>query len=224
LDQEMPGSNWMGAKLKAAVESGEVSQDKINDSVLRMLTPMYAFGIFDHAHQWTNKSAHGADVTSPAHSLIARQISAAASVLVKNNGILPFTKKVRSIALIGKDAENPTVHGGGSGQVQPMYVISPSNGIKRRFSNTTKMNCTFDPDVDYFVQPSSQHTHLIRKIAVLTVLIVEVASISLLFHLQHVGFTILLGKGEHTPDTHPGVVVLLLTTSLMLMDLMLERL
>merc|ERR1719397_296435 len=95
LDQEMPGSSWMGDKLKAAVQSGQVSQDKLNESVLRILTPMYEFGIFDHAQQWTNGSAHQADVTSPAHSLVARQISAAAAILVKNNGVLPFTKKVR---------------------------------------------------------------------------------------------------------------------------------
>jgi len=158
LDQEMPGSSWMGDKLKAAVQSGQVSQDKLNESVLRILTPMYEFGIFDHAQQWTNGSAHKADVTSPAHSLVARQISAAAAILVKNNGVLPFTKKVRTVAVIGKDGKNPTVHGGGSGSVGPTYVVTPLRGITARFSNSTKMNCTFDPDVDYFIQPSSEHT------------------------------------------------------------------
>jgi len=159
LDQEMPGGNWMGDKLKSAVQSGSVSQAKIDDSILRMLTPMYEFGIFDHYQQWVNSSAHGADVTSKEHSLIARQISAAASVLLKNNGVLPFTKeKVRSIALIGKDAKNPTVHGGGSGSVGPTYVIAPYVGISQRFSNSSKMNCSFDPDTDYYVQPSSEHS------------------------------------------------------------------
>lgn len=159
LDQEMPGGNWMGSKLKSAVQSGKVSQDKVDDSILRMLIPMYEFGIFDNYHQWVNASAHGADVTSKEHSLIARQISAAGAVLLKNNGILPFTKeKVRSIAIIGSDGKNPTVHGGGSGTVNPTYVITPYAGISKRFSNSSKMNCSYEADTDYFVQPSSEHS------------------------------------------------------------------
>jgi len=153
LDQEMPGGGHMGDALKDSKY-----KDAVDESVLRILTPMYKFGIFDHYHQWVNTSAHGADVTSKEHSLIARQISAANAAILKNNGVLPFTKKVKSVALIGKDAMNPTVHGGGSGSVGPTYVISPFKGIAERFGNSSKFNCTFDPDVDYYVTPSSSHT------------------------------------------------------------------
>lgn len=136
LDQEMPIGLFMSNKLEKAVESGRVSTDKIDESVIRILTPMYAIGIFDHAEQWVNKSARQANVTSSNHSQLARQISAAGSVLLKNNGILPLRDNVKSIAVLGLQAENPDVHGGGSGHVTPSYIVTPMDGIKTRFSQT----------------------------------------------------------------------------------------
>jgi beta-glucosidase len=164
LDQEMPGGSFMGGKLKAAVQDGTVSQATLDDSVKRILTQMYKFKLFDNINQW-NGSTHQADVTSLAHSQVARNVSSAATVLLKNNGVLPL-KQGTKIVLIGSDAVNPTVHGGGSGSVEPMYVISPFTAIATR--NTGKVppsgapkmpaaKCTvLDKDFDYFIQPSEQ--------------------------------------------------------------------
>ena len=120
----------MGAPLLAAIKSGEVSQTKLDDSVSRILTQMYKFGLFDHMDQW-NGTAHSADVTSHANSVLARNISAAATVLLKNDGLLPL-KAGRKIVLVGADATSPLVHGGGSGSVTPMYTISPYQAISVR--------------------------------------------------------------------------------------------
>jgi beta-glucosidase len=130
LDQEMPGGGHMGLPLLAAVKSGEVSMAKIDDSVSRILTQMYKFGLFDHISQW-NGTAHQNDVTSLHNSWLARNISAASTVLLKNNGILPL-KPGKKIVLIGADALSPFVHGGGSGSVQPTYTISPFSAIQQR--------------------------------------------------------------------------------------------
>ena len=156
----------MGAPLKAAVQSGAVSESKLDDSVSRILTQMYKFGLFDHMDQW-NGTAHSNDVTSIAHSTVARNVSAAATVLLKNDGVLPIKAGVK-IVLIGGDATNPTVHGGGSGSVAPTYVISPVEAISVRnggkYPHTgggggggggAPINCTIvDHGFDYFVKPS----------------------------------------------------------------------
>jgi hypothetical protein len=42
--QEMPAGVYMGAPLAAAVAAGNVTIAKVNDSVLRILTPMFAMG------------------------------------------------------------------------------------------------------------------------------------------------------------------------------------
>ena len=131
----MPGQDFMGPALKADVLSGKVSNATIDNAVSRILTQMYKFGLFDNMNQW-NGSTHQHDVTSLAHSVIARNVSAAGTVLLKNeDGILPL-KPGQKLALIGIDSVNPVVHGGGSGSVEPMYLISPFVAISVR--NTGK--------------------------------------------------------------------------------------
>lgn len=84
--------------------------------------------------QW-NGTFHTADVTSMANSELARNISAKATVLLKNNGILPL-KPGKKVVLIGADANIPFVHGGGSGSVEPVYTVSPFSAIKQRNGGT----------------------------------------------------------------------------------------
>jgi beta-glucosidase-like glycosyl hydrolase len=98
LDQEMPGDSYMGNALVEAVTSGKIAESAVDDSVRRILTPMYANGLFEHYEQWTNNSrvAHDADVTSAAHSRIAREIAAASTVLLKNDPVQTETQEEAS--------------------------------------------------------------------------------------------------------------------------------
>ena len=43
----MPSSTFFGDALKDYVKTGKVSQSKIDDSVLRILIPMFKVGVFD---------------------------------------------------------------------------------------------------------------------------------------------------------------------------------
>lgn len=155
LDQEMPNGEWMGQRLLDAVKQGIVTENKIDESVLRILTPMYEYGIFDHAQQWMNTSAYQSDVTSKYHSTLARQISAAGTVLLTNDGLLPFVDGIKKIAVLGKNGKNPLVHGGGSGAVDPTYVISPLEGIQERFKGDVIYDDGSDPEKAAGVAESS---------------------------------------------------------------------
>jgi len=77
----MPGSDFFGTTLANAIKSGQVPEARLDDAVLRMLTPMYALGIMD-------RPATGdlsVDATDPARAALARDIAAAATVLLKND-------------------------------------------------------------------------------------------------------------------------------------------
>ena len=74
LDQEMPDGDFLGdAALTAAVANGSLSISRINDAVVRMLTPMFAVGLFDVS----NTNQLNADVTSAEHTQLACDLSAA---------------------------------------------------------------------------------------------------------------------------------------------------
>jgi beta-glucosidase len=60
-----------------------------------------------------NPNSHTSDVTSEEHNTLARKISAASQVLLKNeDNLLPLSKDTsKKIALIGKSARSPITYG-----------------------------------------------------------------------------------------------------------------
>ena len=159
---EMPRATWMGDKLLSAVKDGDVSETTVDQSVARLLAPMFEFGVFDNVSRWSDLSLRSRDVTSKAHSSLARELSASSTVMVKNEGVLPIDTHAHptTIAVIGAQAQTPSVHGGGSGSVTPMYVVSPLQAIMEHMGkNLVTYNDGSDPDaaakvaakVDYVV-------------------------------------------------------------------------
>ena len=112
LDQEEPGIFFFGDDLKHAVESGEVSQDELNDHVHRILRTIFAVGLFDHPVKM--------QVPDVDRGLtLAQSIAEKSIVLLKNqDGLLPL-KGVRAIAVIGGHADVGMLTGGGSAQTDP---------------------------------------------------------------------------------------------------------
>ena len=113
------------ANIAAALKSGAVTAAKVDDSAKRVLTPLFAVGAFDKPNPGTSDL----NVTTPEHNTLSRDIAAAATVLLQNEGaVLPLNVKkgVKSngapltIAVVGKEAMGLTVHGGGSGHVDPV--------------------------------------------------------------------------------------------------------
>ncbi|MBN1412222.1 MAG: glycoside hydrolase family 3 C-terminal domain-containing protein [Spirochaetales bacterium] len=126
-DIEMPnGSNW-GEKLLNAVRSGQVSEQRINDAVKRTLKARKWAGVMDKPllpdRNFDFAGTHKAIVLEAAQKGI---------VLLKNTkNVLPLDReKVKSIAVIGPNADIAQPVGGGSSWVNPYYAVSPLEGIK----------------------------------------------------------------------------------------------
>ena len=130
LDLEMPGpARWMGEHARQAVQSGELSQDRLDDKVRRLLRTLEKAGAFEQPDLQPERA-----IDKPEHHQIAREAAAEAIVLLKNaNNILPLdADQVKSIAVIGENAKWASIMGGGSVRVSPHYVVSPLDGIQRR--------------------------------------------------------------------------------------------
>lgn len=132
LDLETPGEpigHW-GDKLLATVKEGKVSEQRINNMTHRILLQMFERGLFDHPVQ--NKQIPAKD-----HGQIARTLAEEGMVLLKNNeSLLPLdAQKLKSVAVIGPDADNASAAGGGSSLVNPTYTVSPLEGIRNLAGN-----------------------------------------------------------------------------------------
>src|ERR1700678_270747 len=100
MDVAMPFSD--ASTLQPALTAGTLSQATVNGAVDRILTQMFAFGMFDNPQTGSLSNT----VTSAAHQQTALELSEEGSVLLKNNGILPLNPSPASketIAVIGTD-------------------------------------------------------------------------------------------------------------------------
>jgi beta-glucosidase len=115
-DVEMPGPGkwWGNGKLEAAVASGEVTEQQLDDKVRRVL----------HFLSWRGRlpgetaTSNERSVDRPEHRTLARKLASEGIVLLKNTGLLPL-RPGSSLALIGPGAASTALMGGGSATVNP---------------------------------------------------------------------------------------------------------
>ena len=133
LDQGMPGTGGPSKcpfwdPLKEAVQHGTVPLQRLDDMVLRILTPMYALGLMgDPPIPDRNISSNA---RSPAHDKLARRLSEESIVLLQNRGsALPLNmSSLRSILVVG-DRDTVVNPPPNSGCVQTPYIVSPFTGF-----------------------------------------------------------------------------------------------
>ena len=71
-------------------------------------------------------------VNTPAHQVLVRELAESAITLLKNEGdLLPLDiQETQSIAVIGPNAFEAVIEGGGSSRVEPPYRVTPVQGIQ----------------------------------------------------------------------------------------------
>ncbi|MEV7606003.1 glycoside hydrolase family 3 C-terminal domain-containing protein [Paenarthrobacter sp. NPDC089322] len=131
-DLVMPGPDgpW-GEALVAAVRAGEIPEASVDRKVLRILQLAARVGALEG---FEPAQAEPMDL----EDLIAftREASAAGTVMVKNDGVLPLNRAATgTVAVIGHNAKHARTQGGGSATVLPEKTVSPLQGIRARFGN-----------------------------------------------------------------------------------------
>ena len=116
--------------VETLIKSGELPASTLDTIVFHMLTPNFRLGIYDRV----SKGSANADVSTPEHVQLARDVAAEGAVLLKNEGgVLPLSGKVKSVAVIGDDAgPDAQVMETGSAQVHVMKLSVPLDAIRAR--------------------------------------------------------------------------------------------
>lgn len=126
LDLEMPGPPVaLGPALRAAVDEGEVAADTLDARVGRVLQLAQRTGRLDDFDEDPEQS-----LELDEDRALARRAAAAGMVLLTNDGTLPLAADaVTSVAVIGPNAVEPVIQGGGSAQVPTHRVVTPADGL-----------------------------------------------------------------------------------------------
>lgn len=118
-----------GESLRDAVESGAVDEETIDEKVERVLRASASFGR-------SEDDEREGELDTEAHRPLARRIAIEGTVLLKNDGPLPFDAD-DSIAVVGPNADGAKLGGGGSSEVTPSVEVSPVDGLRERSDDVT---------------------------------------------------------------------------------------
>ncbi|GHV38201.1 beta-glucosidase [Bacteroidia bacterium] len=91
--------------LRQAIAEGLVSMETINKRVKEVLKVKFLLGLFDNPYKGNTKTVNNI-VHSKEHQALSLQAALESIVLLKNdNGILPLSKDLKNIAVIGPNAD-----------------------------------------------------------------------------------------------------------------------
>ncbi|HAF33085.1 MAG TPA: beta-glucosidase [Sphingobacterium sp.] len=105
LDVDLSGTGY-GSNLLKAVQQGLVEPAVLDTAVARVLRMKFNLGLFDHPY--VDEKMVAQKVATTQNKTVARQVARESIVLLKNDQhILPLSKSLKRIAVIGPNADNP---------------------------------------------------------------------------------------------------------------------
>ena len=99
VDMDMVSDAFSGS-LKKSVEEGKVSAAAIDAACRRILEAKYKLGLFDNPYKYCDVNRPKKQIFTKEHRAIARKTASESFVLLKNEGVLPLSKK-GTIAVVG---------------------------------------------------------------------------------------------------------------------------
>jgi beta-glucosidase len=134
-DLELRDHGPYDEELRQAVVDGQVSMSALDTLIIRRLATEIRAGLFEHPRTIT-------PIDAAAGGAVARRVADQSAVLLKNaaNQLPLNASTVHSVAVIGPYAGVAHPGGGGSSHVNPLYTVSPVDGIARRGVTVTSSN------------------------------------------------------------------------------------
>lgn len=138
------GSDY--ASLMEAVKRGLITEEQIDLSLRRLFMIRFRLGQFEPHGSVPYDTISYSVVSSPAHKAQALDMTRKSMVLLKNNGQLPWKAgRIKTVALIGPNADNPTTQLGN-------YNGFPVENV------TLKMALEREPGLEVIYYPATQIT------------------------------------------------------------------
>ena len=101
-DMEMVSDTF--ATIPGQLKTGTISKETLDEAVRRVLRVKFQLGLFERP--FIDAKAFAPAILRPDALLLARECVARSAVLLKNKGVLPLSKSIGKVALIGPFAED----------------------------------------------------------------------------------------------------------------------
>jgi beta-glucosidase len=138
--------------LVSAVEQGLITETEIDVSVKRILLAMMKLGLFDKNEHVPYSDIPYSVVESKENVESSLDAARKSIVLLKNDGVLPLSKNIKKVAVIGSNAEDFNVLLANYNGFPTTYV-TPLAGIREKLPNAEvkfAQGCELAPGLPYF--------------------------------------------------------------------------
>ena len=99
--------NW----IEELINEGKIPEEKLDEATLRVLELKEKLGLFEDPYRGAFETDDCDVWLSPEHRDIARRAAEECAILFKNDGVLPFSRDIKKVALIGPFADEHKIIG-----------------------------------------------------------------------------------------------------------------
>lgn len=121
--------------LKELIEEGIFTEKELDRSVMRVLKLKQELGLFDDPYHGADPARVEALELCDEHRKIVRRAAEESVVLLKNDGVLPFSKEIKKIALIGPYADSHDILSWWKARGNKERTVTVAEGIKNLLPN-----------------------------------------------------------------------------------------
>ncbi|MHB9142180.1 MAG: glycoside hydrolase family 3 N-terminal domain-containing protein [Paludibacter sp.] len=142
-DMDMESRSYKN-NLAKLLKDKKINIALVDDAVRRILKKKFELGLFDDPFRYCNDERESRELNNPEHAKAARQVAAKSIVLLKNqNQLLPLSKNLKTIALIGPLIK-PLKQNKGAWAIDipnmdSTYIVSQWDGFKNKVGATTNL-------------------------------------------------------------------------------------
>ncbi len=140
VDMDMVSAIYV-EELPGMVREGKLDEAVVDEAVRRVLRGKYRAGLFEDPYRYSDAKRQEEMTLRPEYRELAREMAGKSMVLMKNeDAVLPLSKGVGKIAVVGPLADNARVMLGGwtaAGRAEDAVTII--DGIRRKVSPETEI-------------------------------------------------------------------------------------
>lgn len=150
-DMDMESRAYM-AELPKLVQEGKVDPKFIDDAARRILVKKFEMGLFDDPYRFSNEKRQKEQTDNSENRKFGREFGSKSIVLLKNDkNILPLSKSIKTVALIGPFGKETTAnHGFWSVAFKDdnQRIVTQFDGIKNQLDKNSTLLYAKGANVD----------------------------------------------------------------------------
>ena len=120
------------------IQEGELSEESLNESVLRILRMKFELGLFENPY--VDDETYRSVLRCDKSRAVSLRVAQEGIVLLKNDGVLPLAKEIPSIAVIGPSSVAQKI-GGYSSQPRGYTIRSVYDEVREKFPSAAVRQC-----------------------------------------------------------------------------------